>query len=121
MHDLSTRDPRSRLAELHKANVGGILPEAAAADVEAVLADDTATVVAHAAAARAGSVLLRVGVVRVRHLGAEGALNFNVIDIDHYSDAMCCCKPALIFHETWCYTADRTTCIINTSEQDKAY
>ena len=49
-------------------NVSSILAEAAAADVQAVLADDTATVVADTAAAGAGSVLLRVGVVRVRHL-----------------------------------------------------
>jgi len=48
------------------------LAEAATAQVEAVLADEAVRVVAHTAVAGALGVLLRVGVVGVRHLPHEG-------------------------------------------------
>ena len=60
------------LGVLDEANVLGVLTEAATAQVEAVLADDSVGVVAHAAVAAASRVVLRVGVVSIRHLRKDG-------------------------------------------------
>eukprot|EP00322_Chrysochromulina_rotalis_P012466 CAMPEP_0115849646 /NCGR_PEP_ID=MMETSP0287-20121206/11558_1 /TAXON_ID=412157 /ORGANISM="Chrysochromulina rotalis, Strain UIO044" /LENGTH=248 /DNA_ID=CAMNT_0003303623 /DNA_START=91 /DNA_END=836 /DNA_ORIENTATION=+ len=53
----------SILAVLREANVTGVLTEAAAAHVDAVLADQATLALADTAAAGAGGVVLRVGVV----------------------------------------------------------
>jgi len=55
------------LPVLDEANVGRVLAEAATAHVNAIFADQATLAVADTAAAAALGVVLRVGVVRVRH------------------------------------------------------
>lgn len=53
---------------LDEADVLGVLPEALTADVQAVLADDTATITAHAAAGRTGAWICQ-GLLAVQRAG----------------------------------------------------